>query len=144
MIRAMFKGRGRTSLLVALTLTSASFGLSCSSMPGQGAEAVDRTGSIGLELQLGGAVSLDRVTYTITGVGYTKVGQLDVSNSSQISGIIGGIPIGAYTIRLDAVSVTQPQVSCTGSAPFDVLANQTAYAPYTKEIELGAAGSLAW
>jgi len=124
-------------LLVALGATSALVS-GCSSGAEPHSQSDANTGSIGLELRVGSS-ALDSVTYTITGVGYTKIGLLDVSNSTQISALIGGLPEGSYTIRLDAASVGDPPLTCTGSAPFTIVANQTTYAQVELTCEVGPA-----
>ncbi|HMC94950.1 MAG TPA: sulfatase-like hydrolase/transferase, partial [Polyangia bacterium] len=66
-------------------------------------------------------VTLNAVTYTITGNGVTKSGAIDTSDSPTITGTIGGIPAGqGYTITLTATSVAGD--TFTGSATFDVTA----------------------
>ena len=67
---------------------------------------VEPAGSIGLNLTAAPGVTLNSVTYTITGNGFTKTGAIDTSSSPTISGTIGGIPAGkGYTITLTARSV---------------------------------------
>ena len=70
-------------------------------------------------------MTLNAVTYTITGNGFTKTGAIDTSGSPTISGTIGGIPAGkGYTITLTATSV-EGNTTFTGSATFDVTAGAT-------------------
>ena len=65
-------------------------------------------------------MTLNSVTYTITGNGFTKTGAIDTSGSPTVSGTIGGIPAGkGYTITLTATSV-EGNTTFTGSATFDV------------------------
>lgn len=83
-------------------------------------------GSIGLDLSLTPGVTLNTVKYEIKGPGgFAKVGQIDVRNSTKISALIGPLPAGkGFSITLTATS-TQGSVTCSGSASFDVVANQT-------------------
>ena len=82
----------------------------------------EQTGSVGLNLTAAPGVTLNSVTYTITGNGFTKTGAIDTSGSPTISGTIGGIPAGkGYTITLTATSF-EGDTAFTGSARFDVTA----------------------
>ena len=70
-------------------------------------------------------MTLNSVTYTVTGNGFTKTGAIDTSGSPTVSGTIGGIPAGkGYTITLTATSV-EGDTTFTGSAKFDVTAGAT-------------------
>ncbi len=113
-----------------LALTGVSVGLSvfgCSapdaSPPGQ---AHENTGAIGLSLQASG-VTLNSVAYTIIGPGgFSKAGTIDVTNSSQISTVIGGIPAGnGYSVSLTAADAGNSGITCAGSASFNVTAGAT-------------------
>jgi hypothetical protein len=85
----------------------------CSKEPSSHGE-VDTTGSIGLNLTAAPAVTLNAVTYTVTGTGFTKTGTIDTSGSPSVSGTIGGIPAGkGYAITLTATSARPP--ICTTS-----------------------------
>jgi hypothetical protein len=97
----------------------------CSSETPSTRELGQRGGSIGLALAVGGH-TLTSVAYTITGpAGYTTSGSIDVSNSTQISALIGGIPAGkGYSIALSGTT-TDSGASCGGSATFDVVAATT-------------------
>jgi arylsulfatase A-like enzyme len=86
---------------------------------------VEQAGTIGLTLAAVPGVTLNAVTYTITGNGFTKTGAIDTSGSPTISGTIGGIPTGkGYTITLAAKSA-EGDTTFTGSATFDVTAGAT-------------------
>ncbi|MES1205939.1 MAG: sulfatase-like hydrolase/transferase [Pseudomonadota bacterium] len=70
-------------------------------------------------------VTLNAVTYTITGNGFNKGGAIDTSGAPTINGTIGGIPAGkGYTITLTAKSA-DGNTTFTGSATFDVTAGAT-------------------
>jgi arylsulfatase A-like enzyme len=108
--------------LMALGVSASLHG--CASEP-LGNGGVEDTGSLGLNLQAAPGVTLNAVTYSITGNGFTKSGTIDVSGSSTISGTIGGIPAGSgYTITLTATSA-EGSASFTGSAKFNVVAGKT-------------------
>ena len=83
-------------------------------------------GSVGVALQIAPAISLNTVSYTITGPGaYLRTGAIDVSNSTLVSTTVGGLPVGTgFNITLTATS-TDGATSCTGSAPFSVTAKMT-------------------
>jgi len=86
----------------------------------------ESVGSVGLDLQLGGA-TINSATFTITGPnGFSKTGSIDVSKSTKLSATIGGIPAGVgFSITLSATS-TDGGTTCGGSASFDVQAKKTA------------------
>jgi len=82
-------------------------------------------GTVGFELTVAPGVTLDAVTYLITGNGFEKTGTIDTSDSPIVSGTIGGIPTGSgYTITLTATSA-EGDTTFTGSAKFNVTAGQT-------------------
>jgi phospholipase C len=83
-------------------------------------------GSIGLALQAAAGVTLTTVNYTITGPnGFSRMGTIDVSNSTTISVVIGGIPAGTgYLISLSGKSV-EGSAMCAGSATFNIVAGAT-------------------
>jgi arylsulfatase A-like enzyme len=91
----------------------------CSSGPSDKGN-VEETGSLGLNLKVAEGVTLNSVTYSITGNGLTKTGSIDVRGALTVNGTIGGIPAGkGYTIALTATSA-EGNTSFTGSAKFDV------------------------
>ena len=92
----------------------------CSREPSSHSD-VESAGSIGLSLTAAAGVTLNSVTYNVTGNGFTKTGAIDTSGSPTVSGTIGGIPAGkGYTIALTAKSVEGDTFA--GSATFDVTA----------------------
>jgi arylsulfatase A-like enzyme len=96
----------------------------CSSEPLNGV-GIDRVGTLGLNLDAAPGVTLNSVTYTITGNGFSKSGTIDSSGAPTISGTIGGIPAGkGYTITLTAKSAENGTVF-TGSGTFNVTAGGT-------------------
>jgi len=85
--------------------------------PGAGEE---RVGSVELSLQIGSS-RLDSVSYTILGSGVVKSGSLDVSNSTRVSGVVGGIPFGKnYSLSMSGKAGGKAALDCSGSASFDV------------------------
>ena len=126
-----FRGRsglvtrlGKIPLVCLLALGASATLHGCASEP-LGSDGVEQTGSLGLNLGVAPGVTLNSVTYTITGNGFSKSGSIDVSGSSAISGTIGGIPAGnGYTLTLTATSA-EGGASFTGSAKFNVTAGKT-------------------
>src|SRR5262245_18651317 len=109
---------GRVPLVWSLALGASVPLQGCSSDPTGDAE---QTGTLGVNLTAGPGVTLNSVSYSITGNGFTKSGVIDISASPTISGTIGGIPAGNdYTITLSAVSAEGD--AFTGSARFNVTA----------------------
>ena len=115
------------ALLASLGLTTGWSIVGCSAVDttANRPDARDEAGSIGLALQTGG-VTLNSVSFTIIGTGYTKSGTINLTNSSVLSAVIGGIPVGTgYSISLNASDATNAAVTCTGSASFDIAAGAT-------------------
>jgi 5'-nucleotidase len=119
--------------LPALVSSSLSLGLAfglpaCGAQPSGSEEsaAKETAGNVSLGLVLASGATLDAVDYTITGPGgFARSGSLDVSRSSKLSGVIGGLPAGlGYAVSLAGTS-TDRSTACSGSATFDVTAHQT-------------------
>ncbi len=83
-------------------------------------------GSVQIALVEGG-VTLTSVSYTITGPnGFSTSGTINVTSSSTLATIVGGIPAGnGYTIALSATGA-DGATSCGGSATFHVTGGATA------------------
>ncbi|HKO49225.1 MAG TPA: sulfatase-like hydrolase/transferase [Polyangiaceae bacterium] len=115
---------GKFPLVCFLALGVGASFIACASEPlGNGAE--EQAGTLGLNLEVGPGVTLNAVTYSVTGNGFSKSGSIDSSGSSTISGTVGGIPAGnGYTITLSASSA-EGSASFTGSATFSVIAGKT-------------------
>jgi len=92
------------------------------SLPAAGDPHVeDRAGSVELALNVADT-QLDSMNYTIVGSGFTTTGNLDVSHSTRVSGLIGGIPFGTnYALTMTGKGVGAMPLTCSGSASFDVL-----------------------
>src|SRR6478736_542128 len=115
---------GKVPLVCLLALGASAPFVACSSEPLNGGSEQE-AGSLGLQLQAATGVTLDSVSYSITGNGFNKSGNIDTSGSPTINGTIGGIPGGkGYTITLTASS-SEGNASFTGSATFDVTAGKT-------------------
>jgi hypothetical protein len=71
-------------------------------------------------------VTINSVNYHITGPGgFVRDGSIDVSTSTTITAVLGGLPAGTgYTITLTA-SAADGGLNCLGSATFNVVARTT-------------------
>ena len=83
--------------------------------------AVEETaGSIELALKLGDK-QLDTINYAVVGGGFATSGSLDISHSSKVSGIVGGIPFGNnYSLTMTGKGVGEAPLDCSGSSSFDL------------------------
>ena len=99
-------------------------GIACSPR-GTGSAVVqnDGTGSATIALQVPGGLTINTVTYSITGpAGFSQSGSIDVSHSTTVSTVIGGLPAGdGYSITLNATA-TDGTSTCLGSGTFKVTA----------------------
>jgi len=123
--RALVARLGKVPLIWSLAL-GAGLGLAggCSGDPIV-ERGVERVGSLGFNLEAAPGVTLNAVTYAITGNGFSKSGSIDTSGAPTVSGTIGGIPAGnGYTITLTATSVEGSE-TFVGSATFNVVARKT-------------------
>jgi phospholipase C len=108
----------RTASILAIITASTAFivngcGERTSSTANNGA-----TGSVNIALVQGG-VTINTVSYTISGNGFSKMGTIDVSHSSALATVIGGIPAGSgYSIMLSATGTDGS--NCGGNATFAV------------------------
>jgi hypothetical protein len=91
-----------------------------------GGDHSNEVGDVAFALTGPGGVVINSVAYSITGpMGYSRSGSMDVSHSSQISGIFADIPVGAgFSVALTADSADGREM-CAGSAAFSVAAHQT-------------------
>src|SRR5688572_12578118 len=113
---------GTVPLVCVLALGSTVVLEGCSSE--SSADGDEQRGSVGVHLDVAPGVTLNSVTYSITGNGFSKTGSIDVSGAPKISGTIGGIPAGTgYTITLTATATKG--ATFTGSATFSVSAGGT-------------------
>ena len=103
-------------------------GIGCSPR-GTDASAVQnvRTGGATIALQIPGGLTVNTVTYSITGpAGFSTSGSIDVSHSTTVSTVIGGLPAGnGYGITLNATA-TDGVSACLGSGTFNVTAGAVA------------------
>ena len=126
----MFRTVSRASLLAVLSAGAYAAATGCSgSSPAESsptsAENGDQTGTIGLALQTGG-ITINSFSYVIKGPGgYAKTGTINVSQSTTIAALIGGIPAASgFTITLTGTA-TDGTTQCLGSATFNVTAGAT-------------------
>jgi len=113
----------RASLLAVLAFGAYALGSGCSGDRSAGSGSHQGTqGSINLGL-IDGGITLNSVSYTITGPNnFSQSGTLNVSSSATVSATIGGLPAGSgYTINLSAAA-TDGTTTCAGSATFMVTA----------------------
>ena len=97
--------RESASSLLGLALAASGFLAGCS-RDGVSHGQIEPAGSIGLNLTAAPGITLNSVTYSITGSTFSRTGAIDTGGSPNISGTIGGIPAGkGYTITLTATSV---------------------------------------
>jgi hypothetical protein len=85
----------------------------------------EKAGSLWLALTTQASVTFTSFSYAITGPNFTKPGSIDVSDSTTVSALIDGIPIGTgYSLTITGESVPKEGSSlaaqCSGSANFDV------------------------
>jgi hypothetical protein len=101
-------------------------GVGCSSKATTTWESTESTGNVGLALSAAPGVTINTVDYSITGPNsFSKAGPIDVTDSTRISALIGGIPANSgYTIELSATA-SGASKSCNGRATFDVAAAAT-------------------
>jgi hypothetical protein len=106
---------------------------------GSAARVDAQTGSISFALQTAG-VRFDAFDYVITGPHFQTHGTLDVSNSTTVSGVVGGIPIGTgYAVTLSGSSVDTPRAQCQGSKSFDITTDAVTPVPVTINCREGKA-----
>jgi hypothetical protein len=87
--------------------------------------ARDAIGAISLDLNLDKSV-VSIVNYDIKKGRFEDTGNIDVSNSSKVSAIIGNLPVDTgYTIALTADTTTGPTLHCEGTSTFNVIAATT-------------------
>jgi phospholipase C len=116
----VFRTIRRASLLTILSSAAFVVG-SCGGERSPSTTNNTATGSVGIALVQGG-VTINTVSYTINGPnGFTKSGTIDVSHSTALSTIIGGLPAGSgYSITLSATGTDGS--NCGGNATFAVTA----------------------
>jgi len=121
--------RQRYSILFrALSMAAACSGVSCSAGDASRVPEVasDAVGTVGLALTPVAGVTLNTFSYTIVGPGsFTRSGTVDVTHSTTLSTVVGGLPVGnGYTVTISATS-TDAATLCGGSAAFGVSAGTT-------------------
>lgn len=117
----------RGSALCAVLVLSSAF-TGCGPVD-SASEETEATGSLGVALTIGDAVTLHTVQYEITGNGYSKTGSVNIRKSQVVRFDVGGIPAGTgYQITLTAVDANDAAISCQGSAQFNITAGQATQA----------------
>ncbi len=113
------------AIIFGLAIATASV-VGCSSQRTDHGAHAGQTGTVGLQLQLPGGLTLNAVNYSITASGGTvvKSGTINLTNSSSIAAVIGGIPVGSYTVTLTGVT-TDGAYTCSGAGTVSVTANAT-------------------
>jgi hypothetical protein len=116
-------------LLAAAVLFTGATTVSCSKK----SNSSDSVGSVGMAVVLSPGVTVNSVSYAITG-GVPPLtapisGTINVTGTSAtVSLLVSGIPAGTgYLLNLNATS-TDMLTTCAGMATFDVVANQSATA----------------
>jgi len=86
-------------------------------------------GAVTVALTLSPGVTVNTVSYTITGNGITAInGNIDVTNQTHATALVSGIPAGnGYLLVMNATS-TDGKTTCTGQTNFNITANSTASA----------------
>jgi hypothetical protein len=124
------KGRSvnlNIGVVLALAGASAAFAGCSGESPSTGNSALNaEVGNLGVALTLAPGETILGATYTISNPnGFSKSGPIDVSHSSTLSAVIGGIPVGSgYNVEIDAAT-PDAGTSCSGSAAFVVTAHTT-------------------
>src|SRR6478752_877484 len=116
------------NLLTVWSMASACVSVSCSADDAKRAAtgASESVGTVGLALTPVAGVTLGSFNYTIVGPGaFTRSGTVDISHSSTLSTVVGGLPIGSgYTVTISAAS-PDATTTCSGSAAFSISAGNT-------------------
>ncbi len=117
-----------TTLALAFCGTTAFSAIGCSPRA-TGPTAVQSnqtSGNAAIALQLAGGLTVNTVTYSITGpASFSQSGTIDVSRSSTASVLIGGLPVGTgYSVTLNATA-TDGHSTCLGSGTFNITAGAT-------------------
>jgi hypothetical protein len=115
-----------TNIVFGLVLAAGAALFSCAPLQSSGNAANEDVGSVGLALSFGPGVTISSASYTISSSnGFTKPGEVDVSHSSTLSFVVGGLPAGSgYAIQINATT-SDGGTSCVGSAAFAVTAHAT-------------------
>src|SRR5437016_5217801 len=109
---------GRAAFLFAAAALGASAAIvGCSRHAGPS----DDVGAVTVALTLSPGVTVNTVTYAITGNGITAItGSIDVTNSTHATALVGGVAAGnGYLLSMDATS-TDGLTTCHGQTNFNV------------------------
>lgn len=90
-----------------------------------GSDEAEGLGAVAMALEIAPGLSLTTVTYEITGNDFRRAGSIDVRQSSTVSAVVGGIPVGTgYIVTLGATGTRD--LTCSGSGSFDIVAGAVA------------------
>ncbi len=86
-------------------------------------------GAVTVALTLSPGVTVNTVTYSITGNAITAItGSIDVTNATHATALVSGIPAGTgYQLSMNATS-TDGATTCSGTTTFSIATGQTAMA----------------
>jgi hypothetical protein len=92
----------------------------------------DPVGSFTMSLTAAGKYQFNQVSYDLVGNGFHKADTINVSASTTLSAVVGGIPFGTgYHVQLTAQDADHKLTPCTGTASFDIQAATTVSVPVT-------------
>ncbi len=128
--RRRWKGKTVAAAALALAVASSAGCADARAPSGTPAAAPSTAGSIQIALAVPPSVEIDAVTYQVTRGTFSQSGSIDVSHSSTITGIIGGLPAAAgYQLTLSMSDPTHELTGCAGTASFDVAAGVVTNVP---------------
>jgi hypothetical protein len=89
-------------------------------------------GSFSVSLSVGGKYTFSQFSYDVSGNAFHKADTLDVSASTTVSAVVGGIPFGSgYQLKLTAQDDGHKLTPCMGTASFDITSPTTVPVPVT-------------
>ena len=98
--------------------------------PTPAAEPAEEMGSLSFALTTQNGAQFTAFSYVITGPNFSKSDNIDVSNSTTVSALIDGIPVGSgYSITLQGTSAPPVKATCSGSASFAITAGAVTNVP---------------
>ncbi|HVU03638.1 MAG TPA: DUF4215 domain-containing protein [Polyangiaceae bacterium] len=124
----MTKALRKVTFVALAAFVSAGALSACSSTPssqptGGGVEAPNN-GTVGLAIDVGGGLTVNSVSYSVTGNGQNVTGTIDTSDPNSTPSVQIGLPQGnGYTVSLSATATNG--VHCAGSQTFNVTAGAT-------------------
>jgi hypothetical protein len=123
-------GGARRALGLLCLLAAGCVGSPAASPPAPPSETNEELGSFTVALTVGSGYRFNTATYELSGNGFQKTGSIDVTSSTQVATVVGGIPFGAgYLLKLTAQDLDRKLTPCTGTATFDVTGAVTVPVP---------------